>query len=557
MSEQITTVPLSNLVRLGLPPGSTYLVGNEQRNKIIRWVTAVGVPLRRAEMVEEGDLVIVAVRGDGLNWSDTMQQFAELGVAALAFNERPSDIALQMAERADIPIILMPEGSDLRGAHRGALTLLLKQEAQVAQRAREIARRLNHLATEDVDFLALGLELVNLIGHGVIMQDKRMKCLVSERPATIDAGSWRQIQNKLSDLNTLPSGWADRRLAAKNRGRVERQQLADGYARLVTPIVVQDLARGYLSIIAQQTELDSLDEMVVEQGASAYALAMSKAKAVSEAAKRIRGDFIDAILANTVPAAELERWARRLGYNITTPHAVVIFAWGQVQPKGLGISGNLATSVPPAMPSQRRLETLVNGEIGLARQSALVRNTDTEVAAFVALDDATSLRNVRNLAESVYEQASQEQTHARLYCGIGRPVVTIHEWSVSYREAMQSMDTARRLDESRPLFFGDLSVHRLLFQMQGQRELQRFCEETIGQLVEYDKKHNSMLVKTLSIYFENLGNLTQTADALYIHRNTLQYRMDRIADIAKIDIDNPDTRLAVQLALKAYKLLEG
>lgn len=196
MSEQITTVPLSNLVRLGLPPGSTYLVGNEQRGTTCG-VTAVGVPLRRAEMVEEGDLVIVAVRGDGLNAVATDQQFAESGVAALAFNERPSDIALQMAERADIPINLTPEGSDLRGVHRGALTWPVEHKWH---NAHGTARRLNHLATEDVDFLVLGLELVNLIGHAVIMQDKRMKCLVSERPATIDAGSWRQIQNKLSDL---------------------------------------------------------------------------------------------------------------------------------------------------------------------------------------------------------------------------------------------------------------------------------------------------------------------------------------------------------------------
>jgi len=49
----------------------------------------------------------------------------------------------------------------------------------------------------------------------------------------------------------------------------------------------------------------------------------------------------------------------------------------------------------------------------------------------------------------------------------------------------------------------------------------------------------------------------ETAEALFIHRNTLQYRMDRIAEIASIDLDNPETRLALQLAIKAHRLLNA
>jgi purine catabolism regulator len=62
-------------------------------------------------------------------------------------------------------------------------------------------------------------------------------------------------------------------------------------------------------------------------------------------------------------------------------------------------------------------------------------------------------------------------------------------------------------------------------------------------------------LQTLSAYFTHHGNLSQTAEALFIHRNTLQYRMDRIAEISGFDLDNPETRLAVQLALKAYRLI--
>jgi purine catabolism regulator len=49
--------------------------------------------------------------------------------------------------------------------------------------------------------------------------------------------------------------------------------------------------------------------------------------------------------------------------------------------------------------------------------------------------------------------------------------------------------------------------------------------------------------------------LSQTAEKLFIHRNSLLYRMERISQIAGLDMSNPDTRLAVHLALKIRKML--
>jgi len=59
----------------------------------------------------------------------------------------------------------------------------------------------------------------------------------------------------------------------------------------------------------------------------------------------------------------------------------------------------------------------------------------------------------------------------------------------------------------------------------------------------------------LEAYCERLGNLSQTAEKLFIHRNSLLYRMERISQIAGLDMTNPDTRLSVHLALKVRKML--
>ncbi len=59
------------------------------------------------------------------------------------------------------------------------------------------------------------------------------------------------------------------------------------------------------------------------------------------------------------------------------------------------------------------------------------------------------------------------------------------------------------------------------------------------------------LIHTLEIYFAHNGNVCQTAEALFVHRNTLMYRLERIATILNLDLEKPETRLALQLALHA------
>ena len=62
-------------------------------------------------------------------------------------------------------------------------------------------------------------------------------------------------------------------------------------------------------------------------------------------------------------------------------------------------------------------------------------------------------------------------------------------------------------------------------------------------------------MKTLEAFFACHGNLSQTAEMLIVHRNTLLYRMNRINDIAQVDMNRPETRLALHFALTVRRLL--
>ena len=84
---------------------------------------------------------------------------------------------------------------------------------------------------------------------------------------------------------------------------------------------------------------------------------------------------------------------------------------------------------------------------------------------------------------------------------------------------------------------------------------QRYCDQIIGPLVQYDESHSNNLVQTINAYFDHHGNISQTAEMLYIHRNTLLYRLDRIQELTGQDLNNAHDRLALQLALKLWQIM--
>jgi purine catabolism regulator len=292
-------------------------------------------------------------------------------------------------------------------------------------------------------------------------------------------------------------------------------------------------------LIAFSGELDSLDQVVIEQGCLVSAVEMSRDKAVREAEKRLKGDLLTALLQENLPPRDARLWAQSMGMDLEQAHVALRFAWDA-----------------PETPSRRRLETLVNGEVSRLGLQVIVNPMGSEVTCICQVPAAQERPELTlQLGQAVLDQGRAEYPGIPALCGIGAPAKDLTAWRDSFRQAGQALEMARRLAESKPLYFPDLSVYRLLMQIEHNPELMHFQEETIGPLLAFEGGNE--LIRTLEVFFENKGNLSQTAEALFIHRNTLLYRMERIQEILKLDLDAPTSRLAVQLALYINRMMAG
>ena len=105
----------------------------------------------------------------------------------------------------------------------------------------------------------------------------------------------------------------------------------------------------------------------------------------------------------------------------------------------------------------------------------------------------------------------------------------------------------------------DLSsgAYRLLFRVFASHpdEVRSFYDDTVAPLVRYDESYGSELVATLETFLEHNGATGAAASALYVHRHTISYRLERVKELTGLDPALSEDRERLGLGLKAFRIL--
>ncbi|MFH1940424.1 MAG: helix-turn-helix domain-containing protein, partial [bacterium] len=135
--------------------------------------------------------------------------------------------------------------------------------------------------------------------------------------------------------------------------------------------------------------------------------------------------------------------------------------------------------------------------------------------------------------------------------GIGEYHEDIQGLNKSFKEATQALDVGTRLGGAGDIYHVDnLGVGKLLAEIREESQ-QEFMEKTIYSTKNNkEKKINEFLLETLQGFFDNNLSITQTAKALFVHRNTLLYRLGRVKKITGLDPKKFDDAVQLRLALK-------
>jgi purine catabolism regulator len=487
----------------------------------VTWVATPRATLPAFVNLRGGELALISVAAvhaldDRLTLANLVERLAPVPISAIAALGDVPDAARGAADAARMPLLSLPEGADLREVEREVQRLIGDYEAQVDRRAAQLGNLLTQRSLAGVGLQGLLETLAERTGQGVACYTTtgELRAMKARGPSRV----------ALQTLRPTAPG------AATHLGQsIWAQPLGAGGERL-----------GFLALAGEK--LDDWDRQAAQQGAAALALELAKEQAVLAAEDRLRGDFVQMVLAGPPADGEaLLRRAQELGYDLRRPHVALLCSIGKADEpaaaRAAGAVGAALTALGMNAPTMRRADG---------------------VLCYLPLVEAG--QRPRDVAEQLYSRLAAEPAAGAsvvLTMAIGKEAANVAGWPRSLREAEQALVLGRQLlGANRVLDFSDLGVYRLLVLLRESPELWDFYRVTLAALADYDHKQGAELLKTLEAFFANLGNLARTAEALHVHRNTLLYRLDRIGEISGLNIDNAEDRLALWLALKAHPVLQ-
>jgi sugar diacid utilization regulator/putative methionine-R-sulfoxide reductase with GAF domain len=287
----------------------------------------------------------------------------------------------------------------------------------------------------------------------------------------------------------------------------------------------------------------------LEHGSTVLALELSKERAAAEVERRLRGDLVEEVLAGGLEADEAERVARqaeRLGHRL--PHK----AWVVV----LEADDDETEAALAARGRQDRLDSALGGLIRSRFPGALTLVRSASAVFLVPEDLAGDLPAVERLAGQILAAAAPVMKPGSASVGIGNVAHGVGELARSHMEARQALRLTRRAGgRGRVASYRSLGAFRLLLEVQSPDALRRFVEELLGPLLEYAQSRDTPLLDTLEALSAARWIRRAAARKLGIHINSMTYRVERIETLTGLQLDDPETRVAISIALRARAML--
>lgn len=532
---------IQSLLRYSLPLGASLVAGEPDIS--VNWAVTIRAQPPAFPDIYGGELALVSMDvlrsfDNRITLDNVIGQLADFGISAVATTGKIDQSAIQVANNRSLCLLSLPDDASLASVERAINSLILNQTARLTERAIEIQRQLTRLAAENRDLNSLLQVMARSTGKSIVVHDDAGVLM-----AQVYSNVSRRGVNGRNLVQAMPYGAFQKWLkedAPGTQGIIVRSPIG-----FTTVLKVEKRVAGYLSLVDQVDDLDEFDRLVLTYGADVCAIEMAKNRAIASAVEQARGDWIQMWLSGT-PADDdlLTTRATQAGFDPHSSYVVAVFR--AITENGQSLPLESLISLVRDDMSRRQ----ISGAVG--------QYVDVIVTLYPLEDESSAIQRIRATIEEVRSQLATRTPSGLVSSGISRPATGLSDLRDSYREAKDAVGISYELGEKdTTTFYGDLKLYQLLLALKERNleNLSRFYHDTLGPLVEHDNRKQSDLIRTLNGFFEANGNLAKAAQDLDVHRNTLVYRLERIAELTELDLDDSDNRLILHLALKTQRVL--
>lgn len=461
-----------------------------------------------------------------------IEQLAHKGVVALGvktkrfFDEVPS-AAIEAANRHGIPLIELPPSTAFSDVVREVMERVLVSESKDLTILQGRVQRLSQLLLHGDGLPAYLNHLQVMIRNPVILLDPHNRRTVSPDAETlcelIEDSEWSKLRtDQTLETNVL--------------------QIGDRSIRVHVAAVPDGQVRSYLLLILEYTaEYGAVDTLTINWAGRLLGFEISNMQARKNIEIKYFDQFLqDWLAGRMISGVDLRLRAEACGWPLTENGAYlagIVSFWEQ----------------KPDVKALQDLAKRLNWESDSRKSEVKWTVLEGELVALFILRSIEAGSNARlhliNSATSILKPILQEK---RASLCLGREVNGHGEVADSYRDAKRAAEIRRvcQLKEE-TLYYSELGVYLLLYRLQGTEEMEEYNRLYLDPLLALDRKQQGTLLNTLRTYFECNCNAKETAEKMYLHYNTINYRLERIKNELGLRLDEPETKLLLQLAIKS------
>ena len=388
---------------------------------------------------------------------------------------------------------------------------------------------------------------------------------LSLQPIDVDRNVWEQLR----DFNTrgqLPE------LSAHALERLNPLKDSQFKTLLSAPLIAGTEHLGLINCYFSKTRRNTTeDQTLLSTIANQISLAIKNSHLVDMLAQKnlVKGFFDDLMYGAYDSEDSLRQRANFIGCDLTKPHTIAMIEVSHLDESDTGENERpgvltnsstrpLADSLLQTEEDRLVIHKRISGQIRRRIQDnypgSVLYERENLLTCIICLSKDPTAARLKTWLGDLGRQMRTEHG-IRLSIGLGNQCQSISDYRRGFAEASEALQMGQNLNHDGGVtHFNDLGVYRYLYKIARMDDLRDMYQDQVARIATYDRRKGTDLLDTLETYLECAGNLTKTSNRLFVHRNTLIQRLERLQTLCDIDLQDRGNWLTLQVAIKVFKL---
>lgn len=438
------------------------------------------------------------------------QHVSAIAVKPGRYIDEIPQVMIDQANDYDFPLILLPNDANLSLLSNGILEMLLDKQNHVLWFRDKVHSELMELLLKGANLSTLVESLAEMIEAEVILIDQNYHVITSSF-----------AHNAYSITINRLIGFPEQKQQSENQMTIKiGDKVYDGESVQVNPIYVSDECLGFLIALSDRTQSHSNIMVALEQASLLSAILFQREQVILQKERGYLDSFIrDMFNQKFISQLEVAQKAKVFKWDFDLP---VVLLNIEVLEKKEEEREKIYTEIV----NSRIAEGILAEKLDLSPRKCKLIYFDNSLVCFISV--VFENRMSERLKRACDQLILYYQQKFKLGIAISNTVSQFQELTIAHEQTKRTIEISKTLlkGESFVNRYDQLGVYRLIHQVENKKILQEFVNEKIGVILE-----DADLIHTLASLIRNNYNLQKAAKELFIHYNTMRYRVDKLKEL--------------------------